>query len=452
MADAELNLVIEAVDKASGTLKDINEQLGKTNDTVQKSSSVFGTMAKTAGGFLMSSVVSNAAGIMADQFGSMISGAMEAEEIQAQLGAVLASTGGKAGVTADQVNELASSLSTMTKFEDDSIVSAQNMLLTFTNIGSDVFPQATETMLNMSQAMGQDLQSSATQLGKALNDPVGSLGALTRVGVQFTDAQKEQIEAMAKSGDMMGAQKIILGELETQFGGAAEAAGGTYAGKMAILQNQLGNVKETIGGALLPVLTTLMEKLTPLIQQFAEWLPGALTSAGQAIERIQPILDTLGVVFGTVFGTIFDLIKLFTQVVTGDWAGAWQTMQDIVTRIWGAIEGVVKSGVNALIGMINNVINGINGIGINFGGGTGPFGFEIPAFSIGLPDIPTIPYLAAGGIVTRPTLAVVGERGPEAVVPLGRGGQGGNIVLELDGRVLARAIRPYTDGLVRLSV
>ena len=75
-----------------------------------------------------------------------------------------------------------SSLSEVTRFEDDAIVSGQNMLLTFTNIGKDIFPQATEAMLNMSTAMGMDMQSAATMLGKALNDPIAGMTALGRAG------------------------------------------------------------------------------------------------------------------------------------------------------------------------------------------------------------------------------------------------------------------------------
>ena len=64
-------------------------------------------------------------------------------------------------------------------------------MLTFTGVGKDVFPQAIQTVLDMSQALGQDLKSSTVQLGKALNSPIDGITALSRVGVSFTDAQKK---------------------------------------------------------------------------------------------------------------------------------------------------------------------------------------------------------------------------------------------------------------------
>ena len=122
--------------------------------------------------------------------------AMEAQAGIAQLEAVLKSTGGIAGVTKDSALDLADSLSQITRFSDDAILAGENMLLTFTNIGADIFPQATETILDMSQALGQDLKSSAIQLGKALNNPVDGITALSRVGVNFTDEQKDMVKAI----------------------------------------------------------------------------------------------------------------------------------------------------------------------------------------------------------------------------------------------------------------
>src|SRR5512139_254905 len=170
-------------------------------------------------------------------------------------------------VTKDEILNLADSFSKVTPYEDDMILKGENMLLTFTNIGKDVFPMATQTMLDMRTALGQDLNSSAMQLGKALNDPVQGITALRRVGVNFTDAQEAMIKKMVESGDVMGAQKLILQELQVEFGGSAKAAGETFAGKMEILKNNIGNVKEAIGTAFLPVLSQLADKFSAFVQE-----------------------------------------------------------------------------------------------------------------------------------------------------------------------------------------
>lgn len=163
-------------------------------------------------------------------------------KVSAQTAAALKSTGSAAHVTAKQVAELAKEMLRKTGIDDEAIQSAENMLLTFRNVrnetgkGNDVFNQATKAALDMSVALGKDATQSSLMLGKALNDPAAGLGRLTRAGVQFTDAQKEQIKALQASGDTMGAQKIILAELTKEFGGSAEAAGKTLPGQLNVAE------------------------------------------------------------------------------------------------------------------------------------------------------------------------------------------------------------------------
>jgi phage-related minor tail protein len=103
-------------------------------------------------------------------------------------------------------------------------------LLTFGNVSGEAFDRAQMAAVNLSARLGQDLQSSAVQVGKALNDPIKGVTALGRVGVSFTEQQKEQIKAMTKVGDVAGAQSLILAQLEKQYGGSAEAPRG-HAGR-----------------------------------------------------------------------------------------------------------------------------------------------------------------------------------------------------------------------------
>lgn len=182
---------------------------------------------------------------------SSIAAAAEQERVEAQLNAVLESTGGAAGVTAEEMKKLAAELQKTTTYGDEAIIAGENLLLTFTNIGKDVMPAAVETMLDMSTALGQDMKSSAVQLGKALNDPVQGITALARVGVSFTQAQKDMVKKMVEAGDTMGAQKFILAELKTEFGGAAVAAGDTFGGSMERLKNTFGDFKEAIGDVII---------------------------------------------------------------------------------------------------------------------------------------------------------------------------------------------------------
>jgi phage-related minor tail protein len=181
-----------------------------------------------------------------------------------QMNAVLKSTGSAAGLTRRELVDMASALSEVTLYQDDQVLSAQNMLLTFTNITKNVFPQATQTVLDMSAALGTDLKSSAIQLGKALNDPINGISALQRVGVTFTESQKEQIETLVKSGHTIEAQNRILQELQKEFGGSAKSAYDS-ASSIVKLEKNVTDLKQGIGQGLTPALNNLFsafEKVT----------------------------------------------------------------------------------------------------------------------------------------------------------------------------------------------
>jgi phage-related protein len=194
-----------------------------------------------------------------------------AQKVNADLVQVIKSTGGAAGLTADQVADMAGQLSKTNLASKIAIEQGQDMLLTFTNIGKDVFPQASQAMVDLAQKMGGDPVNSAIQLGKALNDPTTGLTTLTRVGVTFTDQQKQQIQAMQQAGDMAGAQTVILNELNKEFGGQGAAALQTYNGQMQKFGQMLIGIKASIGSVLLPYLTEIAQKLNTGAQAVANF-------------------------------------------------------------------------------------------------------------------------------------------------------------------------------------
>lgn len=351
----ELAFLIKVVDEATEKLKDVSGSMGK-----------LGGLGKAAGALAAGGIAIAGAAVVGLGKGlwDCTQEAMEAELVQAQLNAVLESTGGAAGITAEKANELASSLSGVTMFEDDTILSGENMLLTFTNIGQDVFPEATATMLDMSQAMGQDLQSSAIQLGKALNDPVSGMSALQRVGVTFTDDQKKQIETMMASGDVMGAQKVILGELSKEFGGAAEAAGGTFAGKMEILKNKMGDVKESIGTALLPGLGMLADKLLevfndPVVQEainkIVTWIGTNLPIAIEAV--VKWFEEDLPVAIATAKEWLQKMKEWIEEQ-----REKWKDFKDRVVAVWLDVTGAIETAKTKIQKFLEPIIQWFNDV------------------------------------------------------------------------------------------
>ena len=123
-------------------------------------------------------------------FKAVVDKTIRQEKAVKQLETVLTSTGGAAGRTSEQMQAYAASLQAATTFGDEAIIEAQAMLATFTDIQGVNFDKTTDMILDLSTAMGQDLKTSTIQLGKALNDPIANLGALSRTGIQFSEAQK----------------------------------------------------------------------------------------------------------------------------------------------------------------------------------------------------------------------------------------------------------------------
>lgn len=251
---------------------------GEVDSAGKKMGSRFGTAIKAGAVAVLAG-----GAVLARFLGDSVAEAREAQKVGALTAATIKATGGAANVTAKQVGDLAGALSAKTGIDDEVIQSGQNMLLTFKNIrneagaGNDIFNQSTTALIDMASAMGTEPKQAAIQLGKALNDPIKGVTALSRVGVQFTDQQRAQIKTMVESGNTMGAQKVILAELTSQFGGAA-AAQATASDKAKVA---FGNLQEQIGTALLPVIDRLANTFTNvLVPAVSSFITGMQTGTG----------------------------------------------------------------------------------------------------------------------------------------------------------------------------
>jgi murein DD-endopeptidase MepM/ murein hydrolase activator NlpD len=248
------------LEKTAGRSRHAGDELEKTGKRGSRALAGLKVAGGALAGLAAFDIVSKSARAMVDEF-------QEARKVSAQTGAVLKSTGGAANVSAKQIADLAGALSRKAGIDDEAIQSGENLLLTFTRVrnetgkGNDVFNQATKAALDMSVAMGTDMRTSALQLGKALNDPAKGLGKLQRSGVTFTEQQKKQIEALQAQGKTLEAQKIIIAEVNKEFGGSAAAA----ATPLDHLKVSLGNLAETAGAVLVPALDVAARALTGML-------------------------------------------------------------------------------------------------------------------------------------------------------------------------------------------
>lgn len=213
-------------------------------------------------------------GALAAAFGgkAILDASRESIAAEKKLNATLAATGNAAGLSASEIQQFATDLQQVTNFEDDATAAAAGVLATFKEIKGDTFKQAIVSAQDLSAVMGQDLQSSIVQIGKALNDPIKGVTALQRVGVSFTEEQKKQIQQLQKSGNLAGAQAIVLKELQSEFGGAAKA----MADPLIQVENAIGDVAENLGFLILPAVSAIAQELM-------SWL-GPVVGAGDGFK------------------------------------------------------------------------------------------------------------------------------------------------------------------------
>ncbi len=351
MADTNVRVIVNAVDNASNVLKtvgkNIQSTLGKQAKTdVSGLTGAVGELGSAFGGTVaaIGTTALVAAGVAAAFVGvgialkPMLEAAGESQRVMTQTNAVLRSTGGIAGMSAEEVRKLATEMQRTTPINDEAAQAAENMLLTFTAIGHEIFPQVTKAVADMATAMNggmvpseQELIDTSIQVGKALNDPVEGITALKRVGVQFSDAQRQVIQRLVDSNQGLEAQKLILAELNREFGGSSTAALGTYGGAMANLKNKFDDVSEAVGTAFLPVAMDL-----------ANALSGALTGAADFLNAHMVQLQA-GVI--SVVGAFKVLIQIAigaANIVGAALSGQWNAVGDAINKTVTNVNGTIK--------------------------------------------------------------------------------------------------------------
>lgn len=339
-ASTQLEVVITAKDQASATLDKVGTTLKNNQQTLL--------------------AVGAAAGIAFAGIAAFAKGAFDAAEesakAQAQLNAVLKSTGNAAGTSIEALNAQAAALQKTTTYSDEAVNSVQSLLLTFTGIKEEVLNETTPVILDMATALGSDTKSAAIQVGKALNDPIRGISALSKVGVSFTEDQKAVIQSLVDTGKTAEAQKLILEELNKEFGGSAAAAAGTFSGQMEILKNQLGETQETIGRALLPIVIELAKAITPILLGVAAWIEqnpeltkwiiivaGAITGMIAVVSALAVAMTALSVVSlpvaaivvgiaAAIGGLVLIAYNLYNivQLLATDWATIWEGIKIMV--------------------------------------------------------------------------------------------------------------------------
>lgn len=225
-------------------------------------------------------------------FEGMIDAAKEAETATIKLQGVLKATGGAAGVTEQQVNQMSESLMDLTGVDDDVIKSSSAMMLTFTKIGKNVFPEATKAALDVSAAFGTDLTSATYALGKALQNPETGLKALRKAHISLSAEQETYIKNLAKAGKLEEAQAEILKNVEARVGDMSVVMRDSLDGALKALETSWENFEEHLADqGSFSIARTSVEAMILVIGKFDEALKTneikhTFDTIGLAIEQI----------------------------------------------------------------------------------------------------------------------------------------------------------------------
>ena len=367
-------------------------------------------------------------------------GAIEDAAAQDKLALTMRNT---TGATDAQIAATESWISAQGKalgYTDDDLRPALARLMTQTH---DV-TKAQELMsiaMDVSTGTGKSLSTVTEAMAKAA---AGSTTALGKLSPELKQMEKDG----ALADEMMAA-------LSGTFMDQASVAADTAQGQFKRLGVSLAETKESIGAALIPA----VEAVLPLLTSFGNWAadhPSILLAVGAAIATIAAAIVAVNIAmalnpFSMIAIAVVGLGALLVVAYK-----KFEPFKTVVDSVFGAIKfwitEVTIPSIKLMLTVFKTVFNGIASIWNNT---VGKISFEIPKWVPGLGgkgfDMPNIPMLAAGGIVTSPTLAMIGERGPEAVIPLtgpnAGGGMGGNTVnINVNGgdpNAVVQALRTY---------
>ena len=364
-------------------------------------------------------------------------GAMEDAAAQSTLARNLRGT---TGATDDQIKAAEDWITTQGKLlgiSDSQLRPALARLASATGSVSEAQKLATQAM-DIAQAKGVPLETVTKALEKAYG---GNMTALQKLAPEYRD--------LIKAGASF---EEVMFELNNTTGGAAETFANTAEGGMKRLTLGIDETKESIGAALLPVLQAVLPYITALAS-WAQENPGVFLAIAGAIAGIATAILAINFAMAANPITLIAVGIGALIAVVGVAYTKFEGFRNIVDAVFGGIKwwinNVTIPAFQGLLAVFKGIFNGIATIWNNT---IGKLSFKIPSWVPGIGgagfDVPNIPMLADGGIVNSPTLAMIGEAGPEAVVPLDRMGQmgGNNITIHVNGgdpNAVVSALRTY---------
>jgi hypothetical protein len=367
-----------------------------------------------------------ALGGLALALGDATKAAMEDQQEQAALALTLQNVTGAGAAQTAQIEDQISAMSRASGIADTEYRKSLEALVRGTK-DVDLAMKDMNLVMDISTALQMDSSTVADALAKAYQGNFKALRSLT-----------PEMATMIKEGASLNEVMDVLGGT---FGGATATAADTAAGKMKILSNSIGETKESIGAALLPV----VEAVLPILNKFAMWAqdnPQAFLAIAGAIGAVAAAIVATNIAMAlNPFSLIAAGIALLVVALVTAY-NKFEWFRNGINTIVNTVIGFFAGMVNAAIGAVNAIISAYNSIPLLPDIPKAP---TVPVPQLGrtantpAPGRMSIPRLAEGGIVSSPTLALIGEAGPEAVVPLDRMQTGGGITINVTGGLATSA-------------
>lgn len=381
-----------------------------------------------------------AIGGLAFALGDATKAAMEDAAAQTQLALALENSAGASAAQVKQTEDFIGAMSRATGVADDNLRPAMAALVRGTK---DV--QAAQNLMSLTLDISTGLQMDQTTVAEALaKAQQGNFKALRSL--------TPEMAALIKEGADLNTVMDVLGGT---FGGAASEAAETAAGKMKILSNSVAETKESIGAALLPV----VEAALPILQKFADWAqknPNAFLAIAAAIGGVAIAITAVNFAMAlNPFTAIAAGIALLVVGVIYAYK-QFETFRNGVNAIINTLLDVFENLANTWLRVVNTIISAYNKIPLLPDIPSLPAKINLPTIAQPTPTARNTPggirMMADGGIVTSPTIAMIGEAGPEAVIPLDRMKNSGGITVNVTGglatsaeigQAVVNAIRAY---------
>ncbi|MFZ7132246.1 MAG: hypothetical protein ACOWWR_07805 [Eubacteriales bacterium] len=249
---SKLKMTVEAeTAKARAELQKINASIDKMKQSQEKANKTFDNFLKGGKFLIVAKMATDAIQKIVKVSKELIDIYKVQEQAEMKLRNAIRASGREADISAEYLIKLAGEYQNLTTYGDEALISAQALMLSYKNIGQDVFPRALKAAMDMSSALDKDLTDSVKKVGEAVENPVKNFGALKEAGIDIDEQKVRLIKTLVAENKQWQAQELILKEIEGRYGGLSEAIAKTTTGKLSQLSNTYGDIKEQFGKAVL---------------------------------------------------------------------------------------------------------------------------------------------------------------------------------------------------------